>query len=147
MFTYLQQLMVPNYCLYCWVWKFEFRIPIYFTFIDYHHPKCLYVRRVMKYESQMFATIYKGVTLSRKIECLLLRITHVTTVKKIILLNTLRTGKNGRHFADDIFKCILLNQDVWISIKISLKFVPKVPINNIPALIQIMAWRRPGDRP
>ena len=32
------------------------------------------------------------------------------------------------------------------TIKISLKFVPKVPINNIPALVQIMAWRRPGDK-
>ena len=35
----------------------------------------------------------------------------------------------------------------WISIAISLKFVPKGPINNIPALFQIMAWRRPGDKP
>ena len=32
-------------------------------------------------------------------------------------------------------------------IKISLKFVPSVPIINIPALVQIMAWRRPGDKP
>ena len=32
-------------------------------------------------------------------------------------------------------------------IKNSLKFVPKGPINNIPALVQIMAWRRPGDKP
>ena len=31
--------------------------------------------------------------------------------------------------------------------RISLKFVPKVRINNIPALVQIMAWRRPGDKP
>ena len=31
--------------------------------------------------------------------------------------------------------------------KISLKFVPKGPINNIPALLQKMAWRRPGDKP
>ena len=31
--------------------------------------------------------------------------------------------------------------------KISLKFVPKGPIDNIPALVQIMAWRRPGDKP
>ena len=29
----------------------------------------------------------------------------------------------------------------------SLKFVPKVRINNIPSLVQIMAWRRPGDKP
>ena len=54
---------------------------------------------------------------------------------------------NGRHFADDIFKHIFFNENVWISIKISLKFVPKGPINNIPALVQIMAWRRPGDKP
>ena len=50
-------------------------------------------------------------------------------------------------FADDIFKCISLNENVWIPIKISMKFVPKGPINNIPALVQIMAWRRPGDKP
>ena len=46
-----------------------------------------------------------------------------------------------------MFKCIFLNENVRISIKISLKFVPKCPINNIPALVQIMAWRRPGDKP
>ena len=55
--------------------------------------------------------------------------------------------QNGRHFADDIFKCIFLNENAWISLKISLKFVPKVRINNILALVQIMAWRRPGDKP
>ena len=65
----------------------------------------------------------------------------------IVLFNTLRPRQHGRHFADDIFKCIFLNENVWISIKISLKFVPKGPINNIPALVQIMAWRRPGDKP
>ena len=60
------------------------------------------------------------------------------------LLNTLRLRQKGRHFPDVIFKCIFLNDDVWILIKISLKFVPKGPINNVPALVQIMAWRRPG---
>ena len=39
------------------------------------------------------------------------------------------------------------NENVIISIKISLKFVPDGPINNIPALVQIMAWRRLGDKP
>ena len=38
-------------------------------------------------------------------------------------------------FADDIFKCIFSNENVLISIKISLKFVPKGQINNIPALV------------
>ena len=62
-------------------------------------------------------------------------------------LNTLRPGQNGRHFPDDMFKCIFLNENVWISIDISLKFVPKGSINNNPTLFQIMAWRRPGDKP
>ena len=60
-------------------------------------------------------------------------------------VNTLRPRRN-EHFADDIFKRIFFNENVWISIKISLKFVPKGPINNIPALVQIMAWRRSGDK-
>ena len=37
--------------------------------------------------------------------------------------------------------------NAWISLKISLKFVPGVRINNIPVLIQIMARCRPGDKP
>ena len=36
---------------------------------------------------------------------------------------------------------------MWILLKISLKFVPKGPINNIPSLVQIMAWGRAGDKP
>ena len=63
------------------------------------------------------------------------------------LINTLRPGQNGRHFADDVFKCIFLDENEWISLNISLKFVPTGPINNIPLLVQIMAWRRPGDKP
>ena len=59
--------------------------------------------------------------------------------------NTLRPRQDGWHFADDIFKCIFLNENIWI--KSSLKFVPRGPINNIPALVQIMAWRQPGDKP
>ena len=48
---------------------------------------------------------------------------------------------------DDIFKCIFLNKSVFIFIKISLKFVPRGPIDKIPTLVQIMAWRRTGDKP
>ena len=62
-------------------------------------------------------------------------------------IKTLRPRQNGRHFTDDTFNPIFLNENIRISIKISLKFVPKVPINNIPASVQIMAWRRPGDKP
>ena len=55
--------------------------------------------------------------------------------------------QNGRHFADDIFKCIFMNENILISIRISLKFVTKGPINNIAALIRIMTWRLQGDKP
>ena len=61
--------------------------------------------------------------------------------------NTLRPRQNGRHFVEDIFKCIFVNENVWISLKISLKFIHKGSINNIPALVQIMDWNRPGDKP
>ena len=64
-----------------------------------------------------------------------------------ICFNTLRPRQDGCYFADDVLKCIFLNENLWISLKIPLKFVPRGPINNIPALVQIMAWHRPGDKP
>ena len=65
----------------------------------------------------------------------------------VFVSDPLRPRQNGHHFADGSFKCIFLNENVLISIKVSMKFIPKGPINNIPALVQIMAWRRPGDKP
>ena len=62
-------------------------------------------------------------------------------------VNKLRPRQNGRLFADDTFIRMFLNENVRISIKMSLKFVPKGQINNIPALVQIMAWHRSGDKP
>ena len=60
-------------------------------------------------------------------------------------INSLRPGQNGRHFRD------ILNAISWMKMnKFKLKFhgsVPNGPINNIPALVQIMAWRRSGDKP
>ena len=49
--------------------------------------------------------------------------------------------------ADDIFKWIFLNENGRIPIQISPKLVPKSPINNKPALVQVMDWRRTGDKP
>ena len=54
-----------------------------------------------------------------------------------LLFNTLRPGQNGWHFTDNIFKSNLLTKNIWISIRISLKFVPKGQSNNIPALARI----------
>ena len=62
-------------------------------------------------------------------------------------VNTLRQRQNCRHFADNIFKCIFLNENVLISIKISQNVIPKGLFNHIPALVQIMAWRQSGDKP
>ena len=75
---------------------------------------------------------------------------HVMWCDQVIvpwLINTLRPRRNGQHFADNIFKRIFFNENVIIYIKISLKFLQKGPINNIPALVQIMAWRWWGDKP
>ena len=47
---------------------------------------------------------------------------------------SLRPRQDGFHFPDDIFKRIFLNENVWILIKISLKFVPKGPSNNFPRI-------------
>ena len=43
------------------------------------------------------------------------------------MIITLRLRQIDRHFADDIFKCIFLNENIGILIKISLKFIPKGP--------------------
>ena len=61
--------------------------------------------------------------------------------------NTLRPRQNGRFFPDDVFKCFFKNENILILLNVPLKFVPIVPIDNIPSLVQIMAWRRPGDKP
>ena len=45
------------------------------------------------------------------------------------------------------FKCIFVNENVWIAINILVKFVPNGQTNNIPALAQIMARHRPSDKP
>ena len=68
---------------------------------------------------------------------------HMTVTR----VNSSLPGQDGRPFADEIFMGILVNEKFWILIKNSLKFVPKVPIDNNSALDNIMAWRRIGDKP
>ena len=58
-------------------------------------------------------------------------------------IKTSRPRRDDRHFADEVFKCL----NAGISIKISMKFVAQGPINKIPALVQIMAWRRLRIKP
>ena len=59
----------------------------------------------------------------------------------------LRPRHNGRNFQDEIFKSIFFDENVKISTRMSLTFVPKGSINNNPAWVQMMTRRRPGDKP
>ena len=63
-----------------------------------------------------------------------------------ILPELISPWANGQHFTEDMFKHIFLNENLCILIKISLKFVPKGPIDNKSALVQVMAWRRTGNK-
>ena len=64
-----------------------------------------------------------------------------------LLKSAIRPRQDGRHFADDIFTCIFFNENCCTLMKLSLKYVRKGPINNNPAMVQIMAWRRSGAKP
>ena len=63
-------------------------------------------------------------------------------------------GKSTRWWRDNMtailqmaFSNAFFYENIWISSMISLKFIPKRPININPALVKIMAWRRPDDKP
>ena len=98
---------------------------------------------------QLFIQLRKTMTFTiwRFLQYFSLHVRYHDIYSRRIRVHTLRPKQNGRHFADDTFKYIFLNENFKISANISLKFVPKGPINNIPALDQIMAWRRSGDKP
>ena len=108
------------------------------------HNFTLYIRKII-----FVCDIKQLYLLHRAVSKLLYEsmMTEIPGVTRSQWVNTLRPWQKGRYFPDDIFECIFLKENIWIPIKISLKFVPKSPINNIPALVQIMAWRRPGDKP
>ena len=63
-----------------------------------------------------------------------------------VSVNTLRPRQNVSHFAYDIIRCIFLNESLHILIRISQKLVPKGLIDNIPVLIQLMAWCQSGNK-
>ena len=52
-----------------------------------------------------------------------------------MIFNSSLPGQNGHHFADDIFRCIFMNEKSCIMIKISLKFAAKDPIDNNQTLV------------
>ena len=67
--------------------------------------------------------------------------------RQLLTFNTLTPGQHGRHFAD-IFKCMFLNENIWIPIKFHWSVFLSVWLTICsPAFVQIMAWRRSGDKP
>ena len=127
--------------LICYSWKCAIKIgkmhhqnlmvlPKYF--VSPQNPVCSYSMFRMSLPSVLCIGFSWNVVTARPFTCMLQQ------------LNTFRPRQNGRNFPDDIYKCIFMNENVRVSLKISLKFVPMSQINNIPSLVQIMVWRRPG---
>ena len=78
------------------------------------------------------------------------RMGYVTWWSLVDLLSRyplITVDKMATILADDNFKCIFLNENDRIPIWISMKFVPRSPIDNKTALVQVMACRRTGDKP
>ena len=135
------------------VYDFSFLSVFFFFFFSYRNLlpintivtidlsiSCCTARRgySFKYRDRVFYNQYRlnhDCVLS--VPCMLRR---MKLTSYFTAFNTLRLRQDDRHFADDILKCIFLNKNAWISL---LKF----RINNIPALVQIMAWCRQGDKP
>ena len=87
-----------------------------------------------------YSTKVFGVTLNdhTKFHALITNIC-TTASRQINAFHSSPSGQNGRHFADDIFRCIFGNEKFsFFFIKISPKFVLKVPIDNNPALVYII---------
>ena len=120
-----------------------FMIPI---FAATSGTRCCYI--ILRYNQWRQSLHNEFCCFSHVLMCTFAWICALYSPSKCMHFITLRPRHtNGRHFADDIFKCIFLNENNLIPIKISLKFVSKGQINNIPAVVQIMAWRRPGNKP
>ena len=51
------------------------------------------------------------------------------------------------NLAEDIFECIVVNENDRIPIQMSLKFVPRSPIDNKLTLVQVMAWCQTSNKP
>ena len=72
---------------------------------------------------------------------------HALLLEMIQRVYTRSHEKMADIFADDIFKGICTNQNHSILIKISLNFVPKIPIDDISVVVQVMAFHQKGNRP
>ena len=90
----------------------------------------MYIAYVKKYQIGLAVTIFK-----------------TEAIRTRFKIDSLGPRQNGRHFAHDILECIFCNENIWILIEISVKFVPKGPIDNDSPLIQVMTWHQRGPKP
>ena len=74
-----------------------------------------------------FATLQSVDILILRCQCQVCTILYAFQSNQVqgVKVNTLRLRQNGHHFSEDTFKCIFLNENIWILLNISLKFVPK----------------------
>ena len=108
--------------------------------------RTLFYCKVFDVVNWIFKSFYLSMNSISLVEHILLKI-YPTRSRITYRINTLRSRPNGRHFADDIFKRIFLNEKVQVFIQTSLKFVPKGPMNYKSTLVQIIARRGSGDKP
>ena len=59
-------------------------------------------------------------------------------------VDTLKPGHYGRHIEKTLSNAF--SEKSLYLIKISQKFIPNGPIDNITAMVQIMAWCQPGAK-
>ena len=104
--------------------------------------------QLIPYNGWMWAQSQHQLRNSIEITC-----TRKSVLDKLTLrFNGIISTHWGRDKMDAISQTAFSSAFYWMKmyelrLKNSLKFVPKGPISNIPALVQIMAWRRPGDKP
>ena len=88
-------------------------------------------------------------TVMTKVEPLELKTSKINygVSDKTVYFSSSNPGQNGPHSTDDDLRYNFVDEKFCILTKISQKFVPKCPIDNSPALVQIMACHRIGDKP
>ena len=104
------------------------------------------------YQSGLLNTVIShnvfGCTINRHMDCVFFCFVVVYCPFALpISLNSLRPSQHGRRVAYGICKRISMTESVWISIKFLIETCFKGQINNIPSLVQIRAWHRPGEKP
>ena len=92
--------------------------------------------------------VTKQVFIDREMYCIKLLQAFISEMRGLRLecfcVDTLRPRQKGRHFSGNIFKCIFLYEDVWISIKISPKLIPMICPINILTKRQAIIWTNDG---